>query len=136
MISDALVAAFRATTYRVETEEGWFDLRIGAINPAFDEYLRRRRVSNWGVLTAHNPGAERADSENRRRQVDLMEALRASAMAFMNANNVADGGEWPDEPGFLVLDAGKEEMIELASRFSQLAFVFGKTGSEPILVWV
>ena len=76
------------------------------------------------------------DAENRQRHTDLMEALVDSAFDFLNARNSADEGVWPDEPGFLVLDAGKAEMTKLALRFSQLAFVYGDIGSEPTLVWL
>ncbi|MEI7612819.1 MAG: DUF3293 domain-containing protein [Betaproteobacteria bacterium] len=136
MRADALLAAFRATTYRVETGEGVFDLRIGVINSAFDHYLQQRQISGWGVITAYNPGGVRKDAENRLQQAELQKLLQASGRIFMPANNVADDADWPVEPSFLVLGPTPEEMGEWAYRFSQLAFVFGTTGSEPTLVWV
>jgi hypothetical protein len=38
----AMEAAFLATTYRVETPERVFDLRIGLVSSEFDEFLRRQ----------------------------------------------------------------------------------------------
>jgi hypothetical protein len=134
--ADALLAAFRATTYRVETEEGAFDLRIGVINSAFQHYLQQRKIPCWGVITAYNPGGLRKEAENPQRQAELQKLLQASGRIFNNAINVADDADWPVEPSFLVLGPTQEQMGEWAFRFSQLAFVFGKTGSEPTLVWI
>jgi hypothetical protein len=134
--ADALLAAFRATTYRVETEEGVFDLRIGVINSAFEHYLQQRKISCWGVITAYNPGGVRKDAENRLQQAELQKMLQASGRIFMHAKNVADDADWPVEPSFLVLGPTQEEMGKWAFSFSQLAFVFGMTGSEPTLVWI
>jgi hypothetical protein len=132
----ALLAAFRATTYRVSTEEGVFDLRIEVINSAFDHYLRRRQISCWGVITAYNPGGVQTDTENLQRQAELHRLLLASRRIVMPASNISDAADWPVEPSFLVLGPTQEEMGQWASGFSQLAFVFGMTGSEPTLVWI
>ena len=136
MNSEALVAAFKATTYRIETDEGVFDLRIGVKNSAFDDFLCRRKVSCWGVVTAFNPGAVTCDADNQQRHIHLREKLQTLGGTFLSANNVADGGAWPDETSFLVMQASEAEMAKLASEFSQLAFVWGNTGAEPRLVWI
>lgn len=136
MKSEALLAAFQATTYRIEIGDVFFDLRIGVLNPAFDDYLRQRGISTWAVITACNPGAVRKDLDNQQFQMHLQTLLESYGYAFLRANNIADKSDWPDEPGFLVLDAKRKDMIGLASMFAQCAFVFGSTGSEPVLVWI
>jgi hypothetical protein len=136
MKSEELDAAFRATTYRVEAGDGFFDLRIGVRNPAFDEYLRQRCICSWAVITAFNPGAVRGDLNNQQRQMNLQEELQSYAWVFLKANNIADSGDWPDEPSFLVLNASVKEMLEMASKYYQSAFVYGSTDSEPSLVWI
>lgn len=136
MRTDALLAAFRATTYRVDTEEGRFDLRIGVINSAFDHYVRQRQISCWGVITAFNPGGVRTGTKNLQRQAELHTLLLASGRIVMPASNIADDSDWPVEPSFLVLGPTREEMGQWALSFSQRAFVYGTTGSEPTLVWL
>ena len=90
-----LADAFRATTYRVATDDGVFDLRIGLANVSFDAFLRRHDVSCWAVLTACNPGAVRNDAANARRHQRLRERLRELGWSFVPACNIADDGAWP-----------------------------------------
>jgi hypothetical protein len=135
MTAPELDAAFRATTYRVSTAEGVFDLRIGVANRAFDAFLRARKASCWGVLTACNPGAVRDDHENARRQQRLSERLLELGRPFLPACNLADDGIWPAESGFLLLQVGEQEVRGLAAEFSQLACVCGTIGEAPRLVY-
>lgn len=131
----AFDTAFRATTYRVETSEGVFELRIGWQNSAFDDFLRSQGVSCWGIVTAHNPGGVRCDDENPLHQKRLQERLQEHGWAHWPACNLADDHEWPAEPGFLLLQVSETEVCNLASEFFQKACVFGVVGSAPRLVW-
>lgn len=134
MSSDALDAAFRATRYRVESSAGIFELRIGVVNPPFDDFLRGLGVSCWGLLTAHNPGGRRRDDENPARQRLLLERVRA--LRWLPAANVAADGAWPDEPSVLILQIDEPALRALAAEFSQLAVVCGEPGEAPRLVWL
>lgn len=135
MGSKALATAFRATTYRVETADGVFGLRLGELNPAFDGFLMRHGALRWALLTACNPGAVRQDDENPERQRRLRERIEALGWTSFPSLNIADDGEWPEEPGFLLLHVGEEEVRALGREFSQLACVCGETGAAPRLVW-
>lgn len=136
MKAQGLDTAFRATTYRVATDDGFFDLRIGLVNFAFDAFLRGHDVLCWGVLTACNPGAVRDGAENARRQGRLRERLRELGRPFAPACNLADDGAWPDEPGFLLLQVSEKEVRDLAAEFSQMACICGNIGGGPRLVYV
>ena len=136
MRTEALDIAFRATSYRVETAEGVFDLRIGRPDPAFDDFLRRKGVSCWAVLTACNPGGVRDDDGNRLRQMRLQQRLQTLRWSYSIACNLSDDSTWPEEPGFLLLQVSEQEVRSLASEFSQLACVCGDVGGIPRLVWV
>jgi hypothetical protein len=133
---DALAAAFRATTYQVETADGVFGLRLGELNPAFDAFLARHGASRWALLTACNPGAVRQDDENPERQRRLQETIEALGWTSFPSLNSADDGKWPEEPGFLLLHVGEEAVRALGREFSQLACVCGETGAPPRLVWM
>jgi hypothetical protein len=133
----ALTAAFLATTYRVETPGRCFDLRIGKIDPAFDDFLRAQGVLFWGILTACNPGAvQLAVGENQHRQDKLLARLLELGCKFLAACNIPDDATWPAEPGCLILHSSQEKLCALAGEFSQLAVVCGDTGSAPCLFWV
>lgn len=132
-----LEAAFRATIYRVTLPEGYFDLRIGALDPAFDDCLRARGVEAWGIVTACNPGAVRLlDEENALRQGQLNARLQGAGWPFFAACNLDVAGGWPPEPGYLVLQINETQLRALAGEFSQCAVVFGEVGSAPCLLWV
>lgn len=137
MNADALERAFRATVYRVETNEGCFDLRIDALNPAFDAFLHRQGVTCWGVVTACNPGGRQCpDSDNARNHSWLLEKVRASGWSFCPASNHADDGSWPVEPGVLLMQVSERDVCQLAAEFMQSACVYGEVGSVPHLCWI
>lgn len=136
MRTRALESAFRATTYRVNTPDGTFALRIGIPNPEFDDFLSRMEVSDWAVITACNPGGARHDHVNAQRQDRLRNRLRALGWSNYPTNALADDGQWPAEPGFLLMQVRENEVSPLAAEFDQLALVCGDRGAAPRLVWI
>ena len=132
----ALETAFRATTYRVETPDGSFDLRIGLGNPAFDDFLCRQGVSSWGIVTAYNPGIVLPEAKNRLHHEQLQARLQILNWRYLAASNIADSGIWPSEPGFCLLQVEEQSLRALAAEFAQLALVYGETGSVPRLIWI
>ena len=127
--------AFRATTYRVETDVGVFDLRIDETNAPFEAWLRRGGVACWSMLTACNPGGVRSDRDNATRQAKLLACVQACGYLYFPACHLADDRSWPDEPSLLLLNVKDDEVRLLAREFSQLAFVAGEVGRAPRLVW-
>lgn len=136
MRTAALDAAFRATCYRVDSMAGEFDLRIGVVNPRFDDFLRAQGVRCWGLITAHNPGGVRRDEHNAARQQALLRRLDDLSWRWFAACNLADGGDWPAEPSVLIVGVGETELRALAAEFSQAAIVCGEVGCAPRLVWL
>ena len=131
-----LDSAFRATSYRIETDEGVFTVRIARLHCAFDAYLRRKGASCWGLLTAYNPGAIRCAGQNAAQHERLRERLKARGWTVLPALNVPDDAAAPVEPGFLLLQASEKEVAELAADFAQVAFVCGNIGASARLIYV
>ncbi|MDR1367197.1 MAG: DUF3293 domain-containing protein [Candidatus Accumulibacter sp.] len=131
----ALETAFRATTYRIETPDQNFDLRIGGRNAQFARFLEISGCREWGVVTAHNPGGRLAEAPdaNEVRNTELEREIRRSGRRFYPTRHCADRGDWPVESGFCVLDASLDALRLLAGRFSQLAFVYGGRDACPRL---
>lgn len=132
--------AFRATTYRVSTDAGVFDLRINQRHTAFAAFLKNRGVSSWAIVTACNPAAQRhTPADNARRQQRLLAHVQAAGWRLrqdcFHARNCADGGDWPDEPGLLLLGIDAARARALAHAFGQLACVYGETGGVARLLW-
>ncbi len=137
MRTPCLEAVFLATTYRVETPEGCFDLRIGVSDPAFDDFLARHRASFWSIVTACNPGATLSPADNAERDRALRGRIEALGWRYYRAGNHADRDDWPVEPGYCILDAGAAALCALAADFGQAAVVCGAAGQGGgRLVWL
>lgn len=148
MKSPALIAAFCATTYRVKTPNGVFELRIGVRDPAFDDALTTglgespldrandQQVNEWAIVTAFNPGTRLDDQENVCRQARMEASIVDSGWKYWPALNIADDGLWPVEASFLLLQVDHQQMLALARRFGQCAVVVGRQGMAPRLLWI
>lgn len=136
MRTGALDAAFRATCYRVDSMAGRFDLRIGVVNPRFDDFLRAQGARCWGLITAHNPGGVRRDEHNAALQQALQKRIDGLSWRWFPACNLADDGLWPAEPSVLIVGVGAVELRALAVEFFQAAIVCGEIGCAPRLVWL
>lgn len=148
MTSPALLAAFLATTYRVTTPSGVFNLRIGVSDPAFDQALRiglsdtlpvrsdEPQAIEWAIITACNPGKQLDDQENAVRQRRLAVSIADNGWQHWPAANIADDGQWPVEASFLLLQVDPLRVRALARQFGQLAVVLGRQGLAPRLSWL
>lgn len=130
MENSSLAAAFLATTYRVVTPAATFNLRIGQPEPAFELFLRKWRATNWGIITACNPGGKlvRDAKANAAATKTLATHIRAHGWLAFPSINHADAGDWPDEAGYCVLDAGEQALCGLANELGQAAIVYGEAG--------
>lgn len=132
----ALEVAFRATTYRVETPGGVFDLRIASRNADFDDLLVREGVSHWGIVTAYNPGAQQLSAdENQLRHRRLLGTIADCGWRACPAINIPDHDDWQSEPGCLLLQVDEQTLRDLALQFGQVALIYGELGSAPQLLW-
>lgn len=133
----ALEQAFLDTRYRVLSEAGAIDIRIGQCQPVLDALLRQARCKRWAVFSPCNPGARLLDErENTERMIRLKALLVSEGMEFMDALGVpAEGEDWPAEPSVLVLDPRPQQLTRWAEEFVQLAWVEGGLGQVATLVW-
>lgn len=135
MIGRAFEDAFRATTYRVLAADRSFNLRIGRKAVDFDAFLAALGMADWAIVTACNPGGRRSDGENERRHAALRTRVEALGLPTWPTIAIADAGDWPDEPGLLIVGASSAIARNLADAFGQLACVVGTAGSAPALLW-
>lgn len=123
-----LRAAFEATEYRVQPGRRVLVIRIGRPHPGLDRQLRHRP---WAVITPCNPGAQRLDAAwNRQRLHDMRHRLEQEGLEHWPAINHDPRGEWPDEPGWLVVDIDLATAVRLGADWGQLAVVAADPG-EP-----
>ena len=132
-----LEAAFRATGYRVVWDGASFVLRLGACHADFDAHLEQHHCRSWAIVTAANPGAQLlSGNENAVRAASLLADLATRGWAAYPACNVADAGDWPEEPSVLLPGRSEAEAAALARAYGQLACVCGEVGQAARLVWV
>lgn len=135
--SPELERAFRATTYCVEAGGEVFSLRIGEAHPAFSAWLKQQGTATWGIVTACNPGGRPTPDTNVGRNRELQRLIEARGWRCVPACNRADAGDWPDEPGYCVLDVEAHELGSLAAAFGQAAIAFGHADDGAgRLVWL
>jgi hypothetical protein len=132
---EALEAAYRATSYLADGPLGRFAIRIGQPSPEADVLLDQHRVETWAFVTACNPGSEAQLSEvNEQRHLALVAAVK-DHFPSVPGEGRGDGGDWPAERSLLLLGIRREEAVQLARQFGQLALVFGQRGGAAELVW-
>ncbi len=137
MNTPELEASFLATTYCVDVRGERFDLRIGEAHPSFASWLNDEDASNWAIITACNPGGQPTPLQNAARNEALRKSIETLGWRYVSARNRADGGRWPDEPGFCIFDAPESQVCALAAGFGQAAIVVGSNGDAAgTLVWV
>lgn len=136
MIRDAAAAAFETAEYRIALGAKVFVRRIGRIDAAADAALRACGCRHtWAVVTACNPAARRTDAaDNAARSDALLAEVMAAGWRHLPARNQAPNGDW-EEPGLCLLDVDAPDLLALARRYRQRAYVAAQLGSEPTLVW-
>lgn len=132
-----LDAAYRATRYCA----GEFVVQIGRRHGDLDAYLARCGCRSWAYLTAANPRSQcLGEAENKARMADLQGRLTALGHSFLSGASVAAApalhGDWPPEPGLLVLGIGRRQACALAAAFAQNALVLGRRGGRAKLLWL
>jgi hypothetical protein len=137
MERDRLERLYRRARYRVELAGGAVELAIGRRSPALDRELERAGASTWTIVTACNPesvplGAE----ENRRRAAELARRISSAGWSTWPSAGVDPDGRWPEEPGFLVLEAPLPAVRALAADYGQAAIVAGRRGGVAELLWL
>src|SRR5678815_967239 len=134
MADDALLAAYRQTSFCAETPQGHLVIRIGNAHPDLDAILRAAGCSVWTHITAFNPRSVRLSaSENDMRQRELEDAVRKLGHPMFPGEGIGDDGTWVAERSALVFGIERATAIELGRRFGQRAIVCGRLGGPATL---
>ena len=132
----ALVAAYVATSYIVDTPSQRIALRIGQRNRLFERLLRRRRVRSWAFVSACNPASRRLSRwRNAARASLLVRVTKSCGLRILPGEGLADDPEWGGEASLLILGITPVRALRLARQFGQYAVVVGRPGAAPRLEW-
>lgn len=140
-IPDAsLLAAYRATCYRVSAPGRELLLRIDQSDAQLAKLLREAWVSHAALLTAWNPGSRPQPLEqNRALQTQLVRELEAAGYPCLAGRNEAASPDpatehtW-NEDSVLALDIPLDAARTFAARYGQLAFLWIDEQATPRLV--
>jgi hypothetical protein len=125
-MDDALLAAYRATDYRVRLGcGGWASIQIDHPPPA--SLSDGVGDHHWGFITAWNPYSRSHGREvNRRAQRNLLRALREQTATVALHAAIGVGSDGWKEPSLFVIGPGPALLDHLAQRFEQNAYVYGR----------
>jgi hypothetical protein len=129
-MDETLLAAYRATTYRVRLARGgWAAIRINAPLPW--ELLDLVGKRCWSVLTAWNPHSEpRSHADNRDAQHRLLGELKACCEAIVAAEGV--GSPWR-EASLFAIGPDTATIDTYARCYRQNAYVYGEATGPAML---
>ena len=133
-----LLAAYENTDYCLWLGGGELKLRIGQPLPALIQRIVAGSPNTEAcIITPCNPHSRRlTDADNRARLGEFRDQLDADGIRWLPAVNRDPDGEWPEEPGALLLNATPEYAFALARRFNQNALVALAPSATPRLVWI
>jgi hypothetical protein len=118
--------AFLNTTYRV-LQSPFIDIKINQANEAFG------MLQNWAFITAWNPLPDILSSElNQSRNQELEQEIKQLGLRYTSGIGISEDGKWSEE-SFFIENISLDNANELARKYGQLAFVFGKSRQNAIL---
>ncbi|MFC4526443.1 DUF3293 domain-containing protein [Dyella halodurans] len=125
-MDEALLAAYRATAYRVRLPGGGrATIRIDL--PLPDPLPDWVGDLHWGFITAWNPRSQqRARPDNRCAQRKLLGAVQEHAATIAVHAAIGVGGDGWKEPSLFVIGPDPDLLDRLAQRFGQNAYVHGQ----------
>jgi hypothetical protein len=132
---DDLFRAYSRTSFEADVPGGRIRIRVGQMHLDLDELLRTHSAKNWVYITACNPASTAlSDRENRCRQQDLEDSIRAKGNVHFAGAGVGDVGHWQPEPSFLILGVSRQEAILWGQELGQNAVVWGAFGKTATLL--
>lgn len=134
-IDPALLAAWQASEYRVETPRGRIVLRIGEANPALAELLAAAGAQAAAYITADNPRSRLVPAaRNAAARERLRQWLDEHGWPWFPGLGIDPRGSRPGEASFLVPGMPEAEALALAADFGQDGIVMIGADAVPRIV--
>lgn len=120
----SLVNAYRTAEFRVFVGDQEWVLHHGERHPQLETWMKQRGLTGLAIITACNPGSvPLEEAENRRRNKELEQEIKALGLLFGPALNQSADGKWP-EPGFWIANISQGQAITMGLLFGQAAVVW------------
>jgi len=137
MKSQELLAAYRATTYRIFLPEITLELRLDQAHAGLQAWMRETENDCFAIVTAYNPASQEISAtENAERQWQLASDLLEAGYVSHAGENIADDGSWPVEETCFVAGISAEDASLLGADYGQHAVIVGSGDGVPRLLWI
>lgn len=126
-----LMAAYLKTEYRVQTAGGVTVLGIDQKSDFLERANKMHLTDQCAFITACNPASQLvSDAENEAAMEQMNEEVSERWPKYF-AEGVDPTGTWPPEASYLVMGIDYRDVIELAHKYNQNAFLYAY--KEPVL---
>lgn len=134
-ISDATIAAFKGTDYRVFLSGAPFVLKIDVESPELASLMRTKSVDAAAFITAFNPASsKRSMAENLRDHQALKQDLLARLIEPVEGEGAHPNGSWDAETSWLAPGLSLEEASEIGRAYGQDAILWSGPDAVPRLI--
>lgn len=128
-LSAALIAAYKATLYEVQSPNGLITLKVG-MRLDDSQALLGTSAERVSVVTAFNPFSRCLTSEdNLIRHRLLIEAVKEANRKYLPAQGRDPTSEWASESSLAILDPTDTELDDWMRTFEQNAVLIAENGS-------
>jgi len=108
---------------------------VGQRSLVLDKILVRHLAGEWAFLTPCNPGSKVLSKEDNDKRIKAF-SREITRFTHWEAFGVDPERKWPAEFSFLMAGLSRQEASDLAIRFGQNAFLYGKIFRAAELVWI
>ena len=122
-MSNDLKESYLNTHYKVDAFVQ--PIHIGRVSAEADALLAANRLEEWAYITAYNPlSVALPPAENEKRNLELLNDVKRYIV--IPGEGQGKDGAWPAEKSFFVAGITLDDAQQLAARYGQHAFVYGR----------
>ncbi len=133
-IDPAIIQAYLETEYQIHGANP-FTLKVGTACPVLAELHKTHAVTSSAFVTACNPFSTLLDAaDNAARHAKLRQLLKQRRFVILEGIGKHPTGDWPGEPGFLILGISLEVARTLANQLKQNAIIWNSADAVPQLI--
>ena len=125
-----------STTYWLDLPDQSIAFGLNKVNPEVDAFLAAQGQERWAFLTAYNPRAHTASTQqNQYHQRLLIRDVANMGLEFFAGSDVSDDGSFPPERCIFILGISVDKALPLAARYRQAAIIAGERGQPARLIY-
>jgi hypothetical protein len=132
-MKSSIIKSYLETTYTVYSLG--IEIVVGQQNEILQKHLLSNNLKSWAFITAENPRSQSySDDLNKERNISLENYLKENNYVFYSGLGVPRDTNWQAEKSYFIHNTTLERAIEIAIKYEQNAFVFGKQNELPDLI--